>query len=93
MDQNGSGLAALSSLDDPVRRSLYEFVAERDEPVGRDQAAAAAGISRSLAAYHLDKLVEPGVADSLIPAARGPGRPGGGPPGQGLRPFRSASSR
>jgi len=51
-------LAALSSLDDPVRRRLYDYVASQDRPVGRDEAAAAAHIGRTLAAYHLDKLVE-----------------------------------
>jgi predicted ArsR family transcriptional regulator len=51
-------LAALSNLDDPVRRGLYEYVASHDRPVGRDEAAAAAHIGRTLAAYHLDKLAE-----------------------------------
>jgi predicted ArsR family transcriptional regulator len=51
-------LAALSNLDDPVRRRLYEYVASHDRPVGRDEAAGAARISRTLAAYHLDKLAE-----------------------------------
>jgi predicted ArsR family transcriptional regulator len=51
-------LAALSNLDDTVRRRLYEYVASHDRPVGRDEAAAAARISRTLAAYHLDKLAE-----------------------------------
>jgi predicted ArsR family transcriptional regulator len=54
-------LASLSRLDDPVRRRLYEYVADRDEPVGRDDAAAAAGIGRTLAAYHLDRLAEQGL--------------------------------
>jgi predicted ArsR family transcriptional regulator len=51
-------LAALSNLDDPVRRRLYEYVAGQDRPVGRDEAAIAARIGRTLAAYHLDKLAE-----------------------------------
>lgn len=51
-------LAALSTLDDPVRRRLYEYVASHDRPVGRDEAAGAARIARTLAAYHLDKLAE-----------------------------------
>lgn len=51
-------LAALSNLDDPVRRRLYEYVASHDRPVGRDEAAGAARIGRTLAAYHLDKLAE-----------------------------------
>ena len=56
VEQEGSGLAALSGLDDPVRGRLYRFVSGQAEPVGRDEAAAAVGIGRPLAAYHLDKL-------------------------------------
>jgi predicted ArsR family transcriptional regulator len=69
-------LAALGSLTDPVRRRLYEFVAAQAEPVGRDEAAAAAGIGRPLAAYHLDKLVELGLLSASYerrPGRRGPG--------------------
>src|SRR5579862_7904258 len=54
-------LASVSSLEDPVRRRLYDIVSSRPEPVGRDEAAAVAGIGRPLAAYHLDKLVESGL--------------------------------
>src|SRR5215469_9684003 len=54
-------LASVSSLEDPVRRRLYDIVSARPEPVSRDDAAAAAGIGRPLAAYHLDKLVESGL--------------------------------
>jgi predicted ArsR family transcriptional regulator len=54
-------LASVSSLEDPVRRRLYEIVSSRPEPVGRDEAAAVAQIGRPLAAYHLDKLVESGL--------------------------------
>jgi predicted ArsR family transcriptional regulator len=69
-------LASLSSLDDPVRRRLYEVVCERAEPVGRDEAANAAGVGRALAVYHLDKLVEA----ELLTASyqRPPGRTGPG---------------
>jgi predicted ArsR family transcriptional regulator len=80
MEQEGSGLAALSSLGDPVRRSLYEFVSKSVEPVGRDQAAAAAGISRSLAAYHLDKLVSLGLLAASYRRPAGQGGPGAGRP-------------
>ncbi len=79
MDQEEAGLAAVSSLDDPVRRRLYEFVAGRTEPADRDEAAAAAGIGRSLAAYHLDKLVTLGL---LTASYRRPASRGG--PGAGL---------
>jgi predicted ArsR family transcriptional regulator len=63
-------------LDDPVRRRLYEFVSRQDGPVGRDEAAAAAGVGRALAIYHLDKLVESGLLTASYrrpPGRRGPG--------------------
>jgi predicted ArsR family transcriptional regulator len=80
MGQNGSGLAAVSSLDDPVRRSLYEFVSASAEPVGRDAAAAATGIGRPLAAYHLDKLVALGLLSASYRRSAGRGGPGAGRP-------------
>ncbi len=51
-------LAALSNLDDPLRRRLYDYVTESDAPVSREQAAAAVDVGRTLAAYHLDKLAD-----------------------------------
>lgn len=80
MTQDGPGLAALSGLDDPVRGRLYEFVSGRAEPAGRDEAAAAAGIGRALAAYHLDKLVELGLLTASYQRPQGRGGPGAGRP-------------
>src|SRR5215216_2603829 len=51
-------LADLAGLGDPIRRTLYRHAADRGVPISRDEAAHAAGISRPLAAYHLDKLVD-----------------------------------
>ena len=73
-------LASLSSLDDPVRRRLYEMVRERAEPVGRDEAAAAAGVGRALAVYHLDKLVEAGLLTASYQRPPGRSGPGAGRP-------------
>ena len=73
-------LASLSSLDDPVRRRLYEVVRERAEPVGRDEAAAAAGVGRALAVYHLDKLVEAGLLAASYQRPPGRSGPGAGRP-------------
>src|SRR5271165_868727 len=73
-------LAALSSLDDPVRRRLYEVVRERAEPVGRDEAAAAGGVCRALAVYHLDKLVETGLVTASYQRPPGRSGPGAGRP-------------
>lgn len=73
-------LAGLAALDDPVRRRLYEYVCAHDEPVGRDAAAGAASISRSLAAYHLDKLVEHGMLSVSFRRPDGRAGPGAGRP-------------
>jgi predicted ArsR family transcriptional regulator len=76
-----AGLDALHSLGDPVRRRLYEYVAGHGaEPVGRDQAAAATGIGRPLAAYHLDKLVALGLLTASYRRPAGRGGPGAGRP-------------
>jgi len=80
MDQPGLGLSAVSSLDDPVRGRLYRVVADRARPVGRDEAAAAVGVGRPLAAYHLDKLVELGLLTASYQRPAGRGGPGAGRP-------------
>lgn len=73
-------LASLASLDDPVRRGLYEVVCQRAQPVSRDDAARAAGIGRALAAYHLDKLVESGLLTATYQRPGGRTGPGAGRP-------------
>lgn len=67
---------AVAALVDPVRRALYDHVRTRDHPVTREEAAEATGISRNLAAHHLDKLVEAGLLRTRYqhPAARPRGR-------------------
>jgi predicted ArsR family transcriptional regulator len=57
-------VAAIAALDDDVRHALYEHVRQARVPVTREEAAAAVGISRKLAAFHLDKLVELGLLRS-----------------------------
>jgi len=80
MYQHDPGLSAVSSLDDPVRGRLYQVVAGSARPVGRDEAAAAAGVGRPLAAYHLDKLVELGLLTASYQRPPGRGGPGAGRP-------------
>lgn len=72
-------VAPLAALDEPLRRRMYVFVRAATRPVTRDEAAAHVGISRKLAAFHLERLVEAGllVAGSARPAVgkvRGRGR-------------------
>jgi predicted ArsR family transcriptional regulator len=70
-------LPQLSGLASPLRRRLYELVAGAGTAVGRAEAAASAGISRSLAAYHLDRLVAAGLLEASFSreSGRGGGRP------------------
>ena len=77
LDQQLTGLAGLG---DPIRRALYRYVAERGVPVSRDDAAQAAGISRPLAAYHLDKLVDDGLLEASYQRRSGRQGPGAGRP-------------
>jgi predicted ArsR family transcriptional regulator len=80
LSPGGPDLAPLSSLDDPLRRRLYEVVTSRPGPVNRDEAASAAGIGRALAAYHLDKLVESGLLTASYQRPPGRSGPGAGRP-------------
>ena len=79
-------LAAIGLLQDPVRRALYTHVVAAGGEVSRNQAAAAAGVGRGLAAFHLDKLVEGGLLEATfrrLYERRGPGAaPECGPNGQ-----------
>jgi predicted ArsR family transcriptional regulator len=59
--QDDQELGAISLLLAPVRWRLYQYVRDAGEAVGRDEAARAAGISRNLAAFHLDRMAEAGL--------------------------------
>jgi predicted ArsR family transcriptional regulator len=73
-------LTGLMGLADPVRRALYRHVSERGVAVARDEAARAVGISRALAAYHLDKLVDDGLLEARFERRTGRRGPGAGRP-------------
>src|ERR1044071_8025453 len=78
MDSDAS-ITAIAALGDEQRRRLLRFVQHAHRPVSREEAAASAGISRKLAAHHLDKLVATGLLESRFGSPRG-GRKGGGAP-------------
>jgi predicted ArsR family transcriptional regulator len=67
---------AIATLDDALRRRIYLLVRRRRRAVTREEVAADMGISRKLAAFHLDKLLDRGLlrAHYARPAGRsGPG--------------------
>ncbi|MBP2450175.1 helix-turn-helix transcriptional regulator [Mycolicibacterium lutetiense] len=75
-----AAMSALSTLDDPLRRRLYQVVADSDEPVSREDAAATTGIGRTLAAYHLDKLADAELLAVTYQRPDGRSGPGAGRP-------------
>jgi predicted ArsR family transcriptional regulator len=73
-------LEVLATLLEPTRRGLYRYIAAEGGAVSRDQAAQAVGVSRAMAAFHLDKLVESGLLRASYRrlsgrTGRGAGRP------------------
>jgi predicted ArsR family transcriptional regulator len=73
-------VGTVAVLADDVRRRLYFIVREATQPVTRDEAASAAGISHKLAAFHLEKLVDAGLLRVVGT------RPSGGVPRPGRSP-------
>ncbi|MEU4534719.1 transcriptional regulator [Streptosporangium sp. NPDC023825] len=61
---SGDDLDTVAVLHDPVRRAVYDYVASRGQDVGRNEAAEAVGVQRTLAAFHLDRLVEAGLLEA-----------------------------
>ncbi|MBL1083559.1 transcriptional regulator [Streptomyces actinomycinicus] len=73
-------IEAIAALQDPVRRRLYEYVAAQGREVGRNEAAEAVGVARTLAAHHLDRLAEVGLLESGSRRLSGRSGPGAGRP-------------
>jgi predicted ArsR family transcriptional regulator len=72
-------------LAEPIRRALYEAVVQAPGSVDRDTAAAAVGIKRPLAAFHLDQLVDGGLLDVEYRRRSGRTGPGAGRPAKFYR--------
>ena len=84
-DRSTGEVHALALLAEPVRRRLYEHVVGQGRPVDRDEAAAAVDIGRSLAAFHLDRLVDGGLLDVEYHRRSGRSGPGAGRPAKFYR--------
>src|SRR5688572_22354936 len=75
-DRPSNDIASVALLNEPVRRSLYDWVVAQRRPVGREEAAAALEITRALATFHLDRLADGGLLESSyrrLNERRGPG--------------------
>jgi len=75
----------MSALGEPQRLRLYELVSASDEPVTKDRAAAALGMKRGIAAFHLDKLVDAGLLVVEFRRLGGRSGPGAGRPAKVYR--------
>ena len=80
MPTNSTDIEAVALLGEPARRALYDAVVGATDPLSRDVAASAAGVTRALAAFHLDKLVEAGLLDVEYRRLSGRTGPGAGRP-------------
>jgi predicted ArsR family transcriptional regulator len=75
-----SEIAGVSALNEPVRRALYLYVARKDREVTRDEAARAVETSRTMAGFHLDRLVDEGLLEASFRRLTGRSGPGAGRP-------------
>jgi predicted ArsR family transcriptional regulator len=67
----------VATLDHPVTHAVYRLLSERGQ-LSRDDTAEALELARSVAAFHLDKLVDVGLADVRFERLTGRSGPGAG---------------
>jgi predicted ArsR family transcriptional regulator len=77
---DAADLTAVALLADPTRRRLYLYLRERQEPVGREEAARDTGIKPRLAAFHLDRMADAGLLEVEYRRLSGRVGPGAGRP-------------
>jgi predicted ArsR family transcriptional regulator len=85
-------IAGVASLAEPQRRALYRFVVARGDAVSKDEAAAALGVARSVAAFHLERLVADGLLTTEFRRLTGRQGPGAGRPAKLYRRAQSELS-
>ena len=73
-------IGVIAVLEDPVRHRIYDYVAAQGGGVSRSEAAAATGVGRTLAAFHLDRLAEAGLVEVTFARPAGRSGPGAGRP-------------
>lgn len=70
----------MAALQDDTRGRLYRFVSEAAADVSRDEAALQLGLTRRVAAFNLDALVEQGLLEVTFRRQSGRRGPGAGRP-------------
>jgi predicted ArsR family transcriptional regulator len=73
-------ITSVASLAEPQRRALYSFVVAHGDAVSKDDAAEALGVARSVAGFHLDRLVADGLLTTEFRRLTGRQGPGAGRP-------------
>jgi len=76
MEELAKGIAPLAALEGELPRRIYLFIRRGRRPMSREDVAKEVGISRRLAAFHLERLLERGLLKASY--ARPPGRSGPG---------------
>jgi predicted ArsR family transcriptional regulator len=79
-DKTVDPVVSIGALSEPVRRALYQFVADQPGPVGREEAAHGVGVPVHSARFHLDRLVDEGLLDVEFRRLSGRSGPGAGRP-------------
>ncbi|MFD1212978.1 helix-turn-helix transcriptional regulator [Arthrobacter sp. GCM10027362] len=79
-DSTGGPDSALAALGDPSRRAVFEFILGAGHPVSRDDVAAALGMVRATAAFHLDRLAGEKLLEVSFRRLTGRSGPGAGRP-------------
>ncbi len=80
----------VAALSEPTRWAIYSYVSDLGREVGRNEVSQALGISRALAAFHLDRLVEEGLLATAFRRLTGNTGPGAGRP---AKLYRRSESR
>jgi predicted ArsR family transcriptional regulator len=75
----------VSALGDPTRRRVFFAVRSAGDAQSKDDVAAAVGIDRRLAGFHLDKLVDHGFLEAEFHRRSGRTGPGAGRPAKHYR--------
>lgn len=77
-------MRGVAALDHPITQAVYRLLVERGR-LSRDDAANGLEIARSVAAFHLDKLVDVGLAEAHFERLSGRSGPGAGRPAKVYR--------